>query len=98
MNQQMKLKLLKEKPTVTDISMNLLNQSPVESFTDKYGTIDDKIETLNERIKEDANSLISLSLCHLLKGDTDTAIDYLFKSKKNSTISPHPYHYPLQNN
>jgi len=56
----------------------------IEALTDKYGTIDDKIETLHAKINDDANSLIALSLCHLLKGDTDTAIDYLFKYRKNN--------------
>ncbi|OHD70706.1 MAG: hypothetical protein A2W19_12050 [Spirochaetes bacterium RBG_16_49_21] len=56
---------------------------PVEIYTDKYGSIDDKIKSLNTKINENPNNLISLSLCHLLKGDTDSAIDYLFDFRKN---------------
>jgi tetratricopeptide (TPR) repeat protein len=55
---------------------------PVETYTDKYGTINEKIDYLMENGTSDKNSLISLSLCYLLKGDTDLALDYLFKVKK----------------
>jgi tetratricopeptide (TPR) repeat protein len=55
---------------------------PVETFTDKYGTLDDKIKNLNEKIFNDKNSIISLSLCHLFNGDTDSALNYLYKIKK----------------
>jgi tetratricopeptide (TPR) repeat protein len=57
---------------------------PVETFTDKYGTLDEKIKKLNDKIYDDSNNFISLSLCHLLNGDTDSAIDYLYKFKKKS--------------
>ncbi len=53
---------------------------PVEVYTDRYGSLDEKIELLQE--KNDSNSLFSLSLCHLFKGETDKAIDYLFEVKK----------------
>ncbi len=56
---------------------------PVDCMTDKYGTIDTKIEALKNNKNSNGLNLISLSLCHLFKGDTDTAIDYLFKYKKN---------------
>ncbi len=57
---------------------------PVETFTDRYGTIENKIERLTEKSGESRNAedYISLSLCHLLSGDTDTAIDTLFMAKK----------------
>lgn len=55
---------------------------PVETYTDKYGTINEKIDYLRENSASDKNSLISLSLCYLLKGETDLALDYLFKVKK----------------
>lgn len=55
---------------------------PVEVYTDKYGTIDDKIELLKSMADSGKNCLISLSLCHLFKGETDIAIDYLFSAKK----------------
>ena len=50
---------------------------PVEVLTDKYGTIDQKIGMLKNREQTSQNS-ISLSLCHLFKGETETALDYLF--------------------
>ncbi len=53
---------------------------PVEVYTDRYGSLEEKIEFLQE--KNDSNSLFSLSLCHLFKGETDKAIDYLFEVKK----------------
>ena len=61
---------------------------PVEAYNDKYGTIDEKIENLQNMDSIDGESMISLSLCHLLKGDTDKAIDLLFRAKKkNNTIN-----------
>jgi tetratricopeptide (TPR) repeat protein len=54
---------------------------PVDALTDKYGTIDNKINSLKIN-DHDSDNLISLSLCHLFKGETDIAIDYLFKYKK----------------
>lgn len=57
---------------------------PVEVFTDKYGTLEDKIETLQGRDDSDSQNLISLSLCYLLKGDSDKAIDLLFQVKKHT--------------
>ncbi|MDX9907554.1 MAG: tetratricopeptide repeat protein [Bacteroidales bacterium] len=55
---------------------------PVEIFSDRYGTMDEKISSLQVKIHTDTENLIALSLCHLLKGDTETAIDYLYKYKK----------------
>lgn len=54
---------------------------PVEAYSDKYGTLDEKIDYL--KANPDRDNLISLSLCHLFKGETDTAIDYLFEVRKN---------------
>lgn len=54
---------------------------PVEAYTDKYGTLEEKIEILNNS-NPDRENLITLSLCHLFKGETDTAIDYLFEARK----------------
>lgn len=58
----------------------------LEVYTDRYGTMGDKITTLREKARdgEDREALISLSLCYLLKGDTDVAIDYLFEAKKRA--------------
>jgi len=59
---------------------------PVEVFTDRHGSIDTKIHVLKEKVKSggDRESLISLSLCHMLKGDMDSAMDYLFQAKKQT--------------
>ena len=58
---------------------DFINSVPVEIYNDKYGTLSEKISSLEyEKTKK---SLISLSLCHLLKGDTDSAIDYLMKAR-----------------
>lgn len=76
------IKIIKRKSDGYRYFDEYIKSISIESLTDKYGTIEDKIESLNVKITEDANSLISLSLCYLLKGDTDTAIDYLFKFKK----------------
>jgi len=63
---------------------DFIQSVPVEAYTDRYGTLDEKIDFLKERAEKDRDSLISLSLCHLFKGETDTAIDYLFEAKKRS--------------
>ncbi len=52
---------------------------PVELLTDRYGSLETKIDTLRE--KKDRQSLISLSLCHLFSGDSDAAIDCLYRAK-----------------
>ena len=57
---------------------------PVETFTDKYGTLDEKIKKLNDSIYDGTSNYISLSLCYLLNGDTDIAVEYLYKFKKKS--------------
>jgi len=76
------IKAIKTKAINYRFFEEFIKSIPVESFTDKYGTLDDKIKSLNDKMYEDSDNLISLSLCHLMKGDTDTAIDYLFKFKK----------------
>jgi len=63
---------------------DFIRSIPVEVYTDKYGTLDEKIEILRERSNNDPSNLISLSLCHLFKGDTSTAIDCLFQARKRS--------------
>jgi len=55
---------------------------PVDVYTDKYGTIDEKIEILKEQTEKSPSTLISLSLCHLFKGETDAAIDILFQAHR----------------
>lgn len=58
---------------------DFINSVPVEIYNDKYGTLSEKISSLEYETTK--KSLISLSLCHLLKGDTDSAIDYLMKAR-----------------
>lgn len=54
---------------------------PVNIYTDKYGSMEEKIERLETRGEQDRDKLISLSLCHLFSGNTDSAIEYLFEAK-----------------
>ncbi|HSV96416.1 MAG TPA: tetratricopeptide repeat protein [Spirochaetota bacterium] len=57
---------------------------PLEIYTDRYGTIEDKIAALEEKaIPGDRDGLLSLSLCYLLAGDSDRAIDILFEARKS---------------
>jgi tetratricopeptide (TPR) repeat protein len=57
---------------------------PIQIYTDKYGTIDKKISSIQKSAKgsKDRKNLITLSLCYILKGETDAAIDYLFEARK----------------
>lgn len=55
---------------------------PVETYSDRYGTMEEKIASLQVNIHSNSENLIALSLCHLLKGETETAIDYLYQYKK----------------
>lgn len=66
---------------------NFIKSVPVEVYTDRYGTLDEKIEFLEEQSVEDNGSLISLSLCHMFKGETDRALDYLFEAKRRYNAS-----------
>jgi len=54
---------------------------PVQAYTDSYGTIDEKINNLESLKSKDRDSLISLSLCYLFKGESDKAIDSLLEAK-----------------
>jgi len=63
-----------------------ISSIPVDTFSDKYGTLDDKISILASSEKSDSQKLLSLSLCYLFKGDTDKAIDYLFQAKKQMQL------------
>lgn len=74
---------LKERKTRLDgytLYDRFIASVPVDVYTDKYGTLDEKIDKLNE--KDDVKSKVTLSLCHMLKGDTDRAIDYLFEARQ----------------
>ncbi|MCL1833607.1 MAG: hypothetical protein FWG49_03805 [Leptospirales bacterium] len=55
---------------------------PVSILTDKYGTIEEKIFKLENHPSKTSGDLISLSLCCLFSGDTDSAIDYLFEARE----------------
>ena len=63
---------------------DFIQSVPGEIFTDKYGSIDEKIDRVRERARDpkDKNNLIKLSLCHLLRGDTDIALECLIEAKK----------------
>lgn len=76
------IKVIKRKSDGYKYYDEFIKSIPVEILTDRLGTIDDKIKSLHEKAYTDSSNLISLSLCHLFKGETDTAIDYLFKFKK----------------
>lgn len=53
---------------------------PVSILTDKYGTIEEKISRLESNPDKTRDNLISLSLCHLFSGNTESAIDYLIEA------------------
>jgi tetratricopeptide (TPR) repeat protein len=59
---------------------------PVSILTDKYGTIEEKILKLENQRTKTSSDLISLSLCCLFSGDTDSAIDYLFEAREKIAI------------
>jgi len=59
---------------------------PVAILTDKYGSIQDKIQMLENTPSKTRDNLISLSLCHLFSGNTDSAIDYLIEARSNTSI------------
>ena len=56
---------------------------PVEVFDDGFGTLDVKIEQLEAKAEEEKKpgDLIALSLCYLFKGETDMAVDVLYRAK-----------------
>ena len=59
---------------------------PVSILTDKYGTIEEKISKLENHPSKTSSDLISLSLCCLFSGNTDSAIDYLFEAREKIAI------------
>jgi len=59
---------------------NFIKSVPVSILTDKYGTIEEKISRLEKNPDKTRDNLISLSLCHLFSGNTDSAIDYLIEA------------------
>ncbi|HNX23419.1 MAG TPA: hypothetical protein PKG60_05185 [Spirochaetota bacterium] len=59
---------------------------PVAILTDKYGSIEEKIQKLENDPSKTRDNLISLSLCHLFSGNTDSAIDYLYEARRSIAI------------
>jgi len=59
---------------------------PVAILTDKYGSIGEKIQKLEDTPSKTRDNLISLSLCHLFSGNTDSAIDYLIEARSSVAI------------
>ncbi|MGB4267811.1 MAG: tetratricopeptide repeat protein [Spirochaetota bacterium] len=57
---------------------------PPTIFNDSKGTIDTKIQQLEQEIQREPTpqALISLSLCHLFIGNNQTALQYLAKATK----------------
>jgi tetratricopeptide (TPR) repeat protein len=56
---------------------------PADTFIDSKGTIEEKIETLERKLDNATpRDLVALSLCCLFNGESDKAIDYLFKVKE----------------
>jgi tetratricopeptide (TPR) repeat protein len=56
-----------------------------EVYTDKYGSIESKIASLEAHASDaaDRDVYIALSFCHLLKGDSDKAVDCLYMARKD---------------
>jgi len=48
--------------------------------------MESKIETLEKKAEEthDPKTMVSLSLCYLLRGDSDSAIEFLYKAREVS--------------
>jgi len=65
---------------------NYIKSIPVAILTDKYGSIEEKIHKLENEPAKSRDSLISLSLCHLFSGNTDSAIDYLIEARGSRAI------------
>ncbi len=59
---------------------------PVAILTDKYGSIEEKIQKLENVQSKTRDNLISLSLCHLFSGNTDSAIDYLIEARGSAAV------------
>lgn len=61
----------------------MMTDIPQSAFTDARGTLDEKIERLEEKIEAEPKKedFLTLSLCCLFNGESDRAIDYLFMAK-----------------
>lgn len=60
---------------------NYIKSVPVKILNDKYGSIEEKIKRLENTTSKTRENLISLSLCHLFSGNTDSAMDYLIEAR-----------------
>ena len=65
---------------------NYIKSVPVSILTDKYGSIEEKIQKLENNPIRTRDNLITLSLCHLFSGNTDSAIDYLIEARGSIAI------------
>jgi tetratricopeptide (TPR) repeat protein len=65
---------------------NYVKTIPVSILTDKYGSIEEKIQKLEDTPLKTRDNLISLSLCHLFSGNTDSAIDYLIEARSCAAV------------
>lgn len=54
---------------------------PVDICNDRFGTLEDKVAKLESDNVKNRDNLLKLSLVHLFSGNTDSAIDYLFKAR-----------------
>ncbi len=59
---------------------------PVSILTDKFGSLEEKIKKLEDTSSKTRDNLISLSLCHLFSGNTDSAIDYLIEARSYAAV------------
>lgn len=80
---RMEVKEIKNASPRFQLYDRFIQSIPVEVFTDRYGTIDEKLERMEKKARDnsDPEAMISASLCCLFKGDTDRAIDYLFEAR-----------------
>lgn len=54
---------------------------PVDLCNDRFGTLEDKVIRLESDENKSSDNLMKLSLVHLFSGNTDSALDYLFKAR-----------------
>ena len=78
------IKRVKETDERYTVYTQFVESVPVEVYDDRYGSIEDKIQLLEEKTSEESRpgDMIALSLCYLFKGDADHAIDCLLKTRE----------------
>ncbi len=81
------IKVLKGSAEEYRLFDEFIRSIPPDVFIDRYGTLDEKMQKLREkaRDKADASSMVSLSLCHMLNGDTDKAVDFLMEARRRAS-------------